>query len=75
MVSEVAALGVTLHLSDVKGPVRDVLRRAGIWQRLGDRVHTSTNDAVAAIRGHLSAPHDQRRFGIDEHPTAPMEKR
>ncbi len=75
LVSEIAALSVTLHLADVKGPVRDVLRRAGIWHRLGDRVHTSTHDAVAAIRGHLTAPHDQRRFGIDEHLTAPMEKR
>ena len=28
---------VDLHLTDVKGPVRDVLRRAGIWDRLGDR--------------------------------------
>jgi len=74
LIFEIAAMSVTLHFADVKGPVRDVLRRAGIWHRLGDRVHTSTNDAVAAIRGHLSAPDDQRRFGIDEHLPAPMEK-
>ena len=58
--------GVALHLADVKGPVRDVLRDAGIWQELGDRVHTSTNDAVESIMEHRPAPLDQRRHGIDE---------
>lgn len=58
--------GLALHLADVKGPVRDVLRRAGIWERLGDRVHTSTNDAVQAIVARRSGPTDQRRSGIDE---------
>jgi len=60
---------VALHLSDVKGPVRDVLHRAGLWQRLGDRVHTSTNDAVEAIAGRRAGPGDQRRHGIDESET------
>ncbi len=58
---------VTLHLTDVKGPVRDVLRRAGIWQRLGDRIHASTHEAVAAIAERRRGPGDHRRFGIDEH--------
>lgn len=58
--------GIDLHLTDVKGPVRDVLRRAGIWDRLGDRVHTSTHDAVEAITGKRSRPVDQRVRGIDE---------
>ncbi len=57
---------VSLHLSDVKGPVRDVLHRAGLWQRLGDRVHASTHDAVESIVSRRSAPVDQRRLGIDE---------
>lgn len=65
---EVADRGVVLHLADVKGPVRDVLRRAGIWDELGDRIHTSTYDAVAAIGRRLPAPSDQRRHGIDERP-------
>jgi len=59
-------LGVAVHLSDVKGPVRDVLRRAGLWQRLGDRIHTSTHDAMLAITGRRPGPADQRRHGIDE---------
>ena len=57
---------VELHLADVKGPVRDVLRRAGIWEQLGQRVHTAANDAIDAIEDGRSAPIDQRRSGIDE---------
>lgn len=68
VLAETSHLGVTMHLSDVKGPVRDVLRRAGIWSELGDRVHTSTSDAVTAISRHRPAPPDQRRYGIDERP-------
>jgi sulfate permease, SulP family len=66
---EVADRGVVLHLTDVKGPVRDVLRRAGIWEELAGRIHTSTADAVAAITQGVPAPTDQRRHGIDERST------
>lgn len=64
---EVEEQGVALHLTDVKGPVRDVLWASGIWKALGDRVHTSTNDALAAIASRQSGPLNQRRYGIDEH--------
>ena len=57
---------IALHLTDVKGPVRDVLRAAGIWEQLGDRVHTSTNDALKAISADRPGPRDQRRYGVDE---------
>lgn len=66
VLTEVGDLGIALHLTDVKGPVRDVLRDAGIWDALGDRIHTSTNDAVLAIAANRPAPSDQRRHGIDE---------
>ena len=71
MLEEVLAdlddLGVLLHVSDVKGPVRDVLRRAGIWAELGDRIHASTYDAVAAITDDQVGPAvDLRSRGIDE---------
>ncbi len=66
---EVEERNVALHLTDVKGPVRDVLRRAGLWDELGARVHTSTNDAVLAIRERSVGPVDQRRLGIDERPS------
>ncbi len=57
---------VDLHLADVKGPVRDVLRRAGIWEQAAGRIHASTSDAVDAIARGASAPADHRRHGIDE---------
>ena len=66
ILTEVEEQDVTLHLTDVKGPVRDVLRDAGIWEHLGDRVHSSTNDALIAIAAKQSGPADQRRHGIDE---------
>ncbi len=59
---------VALHLADVKGPVRDVLRRAGIWSALDERIHTSAHDAIEAISAGRPAPIDQRRSGIDERP-------
>jgi SulP family sulfate permease len=66
LLPEIRERGVSLHLTDVKGPVRDVLRDAGIWDHLGDRIHTSTNDALLAIAADRAAPADQRRYGIDE---------
>ena len=66
LLPEIEERDVVLHLADVKGPVRDVLRRSGIWDRLADRIHTSTHDAVEAITAQRPAPADQRRHGIDE---------
>lgn len=69
VIVEVEEYGATLHLTSVKGPVRDVLHRAGIWQALESRIHSSVNDAVVAIVNKNTAPVDQRRLGIDEHAT------
>lgn len=66
VLAELDDRAVTLHLADVKGPVRDVLRRAGLWAELRTRIHTSTDDAVRAIRDRVPAPEDPRRHGIDE---------
>jgi sulfate permease, SulP family len=71
LLTEIDQRDVTLHLAEVKGPVRDVLRRAGLWDRLGDRIHASTNDAVSAIIDARNAPTDQRRHGIDERVSVP----
>ncbi|RZV44109.1 MAG: solute carrier 26 family protein [Acidimicrobiales bacterium] len=59
---------VALHLAEVKGPVRDILRNAGLWDRMGNRIHTSTNDAIMAVTAGHAGPSDQRRHGIDERP-------
>jgi len=58
----------TLHLCDVKGPVRDVLRRAGLWARLEGRIHATAHQAVEAITGASEpAPGDRRAAGLEEH--------
>ena len=66
LLPELEQRAVDLHLADVKGPVRDVLRRAGIWEAAAGRIHASTSDAVDAIVRGANAPDDQRRHGIDE---------
>jgi SulP family sulfate permease len=41
--------GVALHLATVRGPVRDVLERAGLWDRLHAGIHPGTSAALDAI--------------------------
>lgn len=62
--------GIALHLANVKGPVRDVLIRSGLWARLGsDRAHPSVHAAVEAASGRLDpSPMDRRALGVDERP-------
>jgi sulfate permease, SulP family len=45
---DLTASGVTLHLATVRGPVRDVMHRAGIWEQMADRIHPSIGEAVEA---------------------------
>jgi SulP family sulfate permease len=66
LMSELDEQGVALHLADVKGPVRDVLHRAGVWDLLGQNIHPCTHDAVEVIAGRRMPPADQRSHGIDE---------
>ncbi|ATG36001.1 sulfate transporter [Phaeobacter piscinae] len=54
-------MGVTLHLSEVKGPVMDRLRRGALLDHLTGKVFLSQHDAVEALRPaggetRLSAP-------------------
>ena len=53
-------------IRNVKGPVRDVLRRAGLWERLDGRLHATPHDAVAVVQGRSTAPSSLRDAGIDE---------
>jgi SulP family sulfate permease len=67
IITELDERGVTLHLCDVKGPARDVLHRAGLWDRLDGRIHATAHLAVEQIRGHVDAPDELREAGIDEY--------
>jgi SulP family sulfate permease len=44
-----ASMGIRLHLSEVKGPVADKLRRTSFLDRLSGRVFLSQHDAVEAL--------------------------
>lgn len=66
LLAELDDRDVVLHLTDVKGPVRDVLHAAGLWEQLDGRIHTCTHDAVVALAADRVGPADQRRHGIDE---------
>lgn len=41
--------GILLHLSEVKGPVMDALRRTRFLEELGGRVHLSQHQAIQAL--------------------------
>jgi sulfate permease, SulP family len=58
-----AEQGIALHLATVRGPVRDVLRRAGLWERLDGRVHPAIPVALDAIGLPADSP---LRRGQDE---------
>ncbi|MGY6500975.1 MAG: SulP family inorganic anion transporter [Acidimicrobiales bacterium] len=49
LIDELDRRGTTTHLANVKGPVRDVLLRSGLYQSLGDRIHHQVGDAVESI--------------------------
>jgi sulfate permease, SulP family len=44
-----AARGIRLELSEVKGPVMDRLRGTGLGDRLRGQVHLSTHEAFMAL--------------------------
>jgi SulP family sulfate permease len=52
--SRLADGGVTFHLSEVKGPVMDQLKRSHFLQEMKGKVHLSHFDAVASIKPELA---------------------
>jgi len=58
IITELDDTPTTLHLCDVKGPVRDVLARAGISQRLDGRVHSTAHQAVRTLTDSARPPLD-----------------
>jgi SulP family sulfate permease len=43
--------GVALHLAEIKGPVADILQRAGLAGRFAGRMHLSTQAAWQSLAG------------------------
>jgi SulP family sulfate permease len=56
LIVELDERGIAVHLANPKGPVRDVLMRAGTYQQLGDRVHDQVHDAIEALTPTSSQP-------------------
>jgi sulfate permease, SulP family len=58
LAADLDTAGVELHLSEVRGPIRDVLARGGYWDHLSLRVHPSVADACQTVAPHsaLSEP-------------------
>ena len=46
--------GITLHLSEVKGPVMDQLKRSHFLGELAGKVHLTQYDAVASVNPELA---------------------
>jgi SulP family sulfate permease len=65
LVDEYDLGGIRIHLAAVKGPVRDVMIRSGLWERLDGRVHVGVHEAVEAALGQTPEV-DLRRSGVDE---------
>ncbi|WP_187276478.1 SulP family inorganic anion transporter [Parahaliea maris] len=56
---QLADRGVSLHLSEVKGPVMDLLRSTHFLQALSGRVFLSHHDAVSRLTRELEDERDQ----------------
>ena len=46
--------GITLHLSEVKGPVMDRLKRSHFLEELTGKVHLTQYDAVPSLKPDLA---------------------
>ena len=46
--------GITLHMSEAKGPVMDRLKRSHFFEELTGKVHLTQNDAVHSINPDLA---------------------
>lgn len=55
---------IALHFTGLIGPVRDLMRRSGLWERLGEEhFHPNPHDAVTYILEDLDATDDGKRLG------------
>jgi SulP family sulfate permease len=55
---------IALHFTGLIGPVRDLMKRSGLWERLGeDHFHPNPHDAVTYILEDLDDTDDGERLG------------
>ena len=59
LVDRLKVAGVTFHLSEVKGPVMDRLKRSDFLERLTGRVYLSQHDAMADLDSATTATADR----------------
>jgi SulP family sulfate permease len=71
---DLSRAGVELHLATVRGPVRDVLARAGLWERLvaRGRVHAVLRLAMAALPLDPGSPLRPEAARSDRPPAGPV---
>jgi hypothetical protein len=66
--------GVVLHLAEIKGPVADILQRAGLAARFAGRVHLSTQAAwqawPAGGLSNLNNSHGMKAMDAGQHAKA-----
>jgi SulP family sulfate permease len=67
---ELAARGVKLVLTRIKGPVRDVLHRTGLLEKLAaeGRVYLSTHRAIEVLRSGMALPDLSAELGDPREP-------
>lgn len=75
LVVDLAGQGIAVHLAGAKGPVRDVLERAGTYQQLDGRVHDQVHDAVQTLTPPHGHEHTPRGVSRETEPDARSETR
>ncbi|MEO1059885.1 MAG: sulfate permease [Actinomycetota bacterium] len=73
LLEELDGRSIELHLTNLKGPVRDALIGGGLWRRLGDRLHATNAEALARLDVE-ERPDEPRPTSIDRRPTGVDER-
>ena len=71
LIDDLAAVGITLAVAELKGPVKDRLERYGTRVRIGDRNYYLTLDE--AIGAHLDELGADRLGWLDDYDESPDE--
>ena len=59
IIDRLSAAGITLHLSEVKGPVMDRLRRSAFFEHFGGEVFLTQHDAMRSLDPETTARADR----------------